>query len=325
MRTSVGQSPRDKARIALEIIPWRARLDGNTSRRRIMTGVRFFAARAGAIVGILLLLSACSAVEQFERKEAAVTIDGEAIPFEAFRKRAEINFADLADEEAGESKVDEEVWSALFDQYLDGQLLIRLAIERGLVDGEVDEKRAIQYLLRETGAEPSRQEIETYYRANRKKFERPERVHLRQILVDDRDLARQAQEALNEGEDFADVTARLSQGPTAHLGGDQGILARDDLPAKLVDLIFSLEPGEVSGIVESDFGFQIFQVEKRLAAEVIPLEDALPLIREELHRRSVDEQVASRLAEARERYDLILYPKHIPFDYRGLYASHQAE
>ncbi len=289
-------------------------------RSRAHTGVRFFAGAS------LLFLSACGAVEQLDRQEAAVTIDGEGITFDTFRRQAEVSLADLVgDPEEGEEAIGDEVWSALFDQFLDGQLLIRLAIERGLVDGEVDEKRAIQYLLRETGAQPSRQEIEAYYQANRRQFERPERVHVRQILIDDRDLARQAQEALEQGEPFVDVAARLSQGPTAHLGGDQGVLGREDLPATLVDLIFSLEPGEVSSIVESDFGFQIFQVEERLAAEVIPLDTALPSIREALQRRSVDEQVESRLAEARERYDLVLYPKHIPFDYRGLYASHQAE
>ena len=282
------------------------------------TGVRIFAALC-----TVLALTACSEVGGSSGQGVAVTIDGEEIAYEQFQRHAAVSLpAEMTDPAA---EVDAQVWSALFDQFLDGQLLIRLAIERGMVEGEVDEQRAIQYLLRDVAIEPARREIELYYEARRKDFERPERVRLRQILVDDRELARQAQDALLAGEAFVDVAARLSQGPTAHLGGDQGVLAREDLPAKFVDLIFSLEPGDVSGIVDSDYGYQIFQVEERLAAELVPLEAALPTIREELQRRSVDEQVDMLLSESRERYHLILYPKHIPFDYRGFYASHQAE
>ena len=270
----------------------------------------------------LLVLVGCGDEEQNAADQAAVTIDGEKIRYGQVRAYASESLS-LQPDEMGE--VSDEVWIALFDQFLDAQLLMRLAVERGLVDGEVDETRAIMFLLRDAQTEPARSEIEAVYRSRRQEFEKPERVRLRQILVPDRETALEAQDAIRSGDSFVEVAARFSQGPTAQLGGDQGLLAREDLPPKFVDLIFSLAPGEMSGIVDSDYGFQIFQVEEKLAAELPSLEDVLPTIRESLQRRRVDEHMGSLLAEARERYRVVLYPNHIPFDYRGFYASNQAE
>lgn len=271
-------------------------------------------------VASALLMGACGEEPQGDRP--AVTIDGEKIEYDQVHSYV---LESLSVDTAGLEEVSDEVKTALFDQFLDAELLIRLATERGLVEGEVDETRATLFLLRDTGTEPSDREIETYYLNRRRQFEKPERVRLRQILVEDRSQALEAQSALRGGEPFAEVAARFSQGPTAHLGGDQGLLAKQDLPAKFVDLIFSLQPGEVSGIMDSDYGFQIFQVEERLAAEAPTLDEVKPSIREALQRRAVDEQMAALMAEARERYRVVLYPDHIPFDYQGSYVSNQAE
>lgn len=297
-------------------------------RRRLHTGVGFRGPLGSLpwlrlmVSALLLTLVACDDGPTSTGSDAAVTIDGEKIAFGEFRAYA-MESLSVGAEELGE--VSDGVWSALFDQFLDAQLLIRLAIERGLVEGEVDETRATLFLLRDAATEPSRAEIERVYESRRAEFEKPERVRLRQILVQERETALEAQDAIRSGESFVEVAARLSQGPTAHLGGDQGYLSREDLPATFVDLIFSLEPGDVSGIVDSDYGFQIFQVEEKAAPEVQSLDDVLPTLREALQRRLVDEHMGSLLAEARERYRVVLYPSYIPFDYRGFYAENQAE
>lgn len=300
--------------------PWQIRTGVGFSRRYPRPERRPSWHVIGLLVALLVLVG-CGE-EAVGPGGTAVTIDGEKIAYDEVRAYAAESLS-VGGEDL--EQVSDPVWSALFDQFLDAQLLIRLAIERGLVDGEVDEARATLFLLRDADTEPSRAEIEAVYNSRRAEFEKPERVRLRQILVQERETALEAQDAIRSGESFVEVAARLSQGPTAHLGGDQGVLSREDLPPSFVDLIFSLEPGEMSGIVDSDYGFQIFLVEEKLAAEVQSLDDVLPTLREALQRRRIDEQMGSLLAEARERYRVTLYPSHIPFEYRGFYASNTAE
>ena len=63
---------------------------------------------------------------------------------------------------------------------------------------------------------------------------------------------------------------------------DQGEFTRDDLPEEFRDRVFGLQAGEVSEILEADYGFHIFQVVERLEAAVVPLELASESIRRRL-------------------------------------------
>ncbi|MCG8462404.1 MAG: peptidyl-prolyl cis-trans isomerase [Holophagales bacterium] len=259
---------------------------------------------------IAATLAACARAPRVPT-DAAVSIDGEEIPYSQFESfvRQQVDQDGLELDTVG--------LSTLFDQFLDEQLLVRLAIERGLVEGEVDERRALAFLLRDSRRHWSDMEIEAYYRSHRQHFERPEQVRLRQILVHEQATAEEALAALAAGESFEEVAARFSQGPTAHLGGDQGTLSRDDLVPKFGELLFELEPGATTGIVEADYGLQIFQVVERLPATVVPLEQAEPEIHRQLERGHLDEQVETLRAEARERYNVTVFRPNIPFDYRG--------
>lgn len=274
-----------------------------------------FAVSASLCAGLV----ACAADLPAPAADPAVTIDGERIEYRAFQDSIDRALQGQG-LEGDEPPLDDAALSRLFDEFLDGQLLVRLAIERGLVDGDIDPRRAVAYLLRDLRQPIDSAEARAYYRAHRADFEHPEEVRLRQILVADRAVADEARAALDAGEDFAEVAARLSQGPKAHLGGDQGLLARADLPERFADLVFSLEAGETSPVVENDYGFQIFQVVERRPAESVPFEDALPEVRRALERRRIDEAVQASLAEARERYNVRLFPSQFPFDYRGSYA-----
>ncbi|MEM6793814.1 MAG: peptidyl-prolyl cis-trans isomerase [Acidobacteriota bacterium] len=240
----------------------------------------------------------------------AVSISGEQLPYSDFEKylRTQLDSRAL--------DLDDAALSGLFDQYLEGQLLTRMAEERGLIEGPLDSRRAAAFLLRDLRFEPGETELRAYYAAHRSDFASPKQVRLRLILVPERELAEQALEALYD-QDFAEVAARFSQGPTAHLGGDQGLLAREDLPARFADIIFALPTDGVSEIVQADYGYQIFQVTERRPALSMSFEEALPRIRRELLDRHIDEQLAALLEEARERYNVRIYRSNLPFAYRS--------
>lgn len=114
---------------------------------------------------------------------------------------------------------------------------------------------------------------------------------------------------------------RRVPGPSWAAIGDQGRLAQGDLPPAFSNKIFELEPGEVSDIVVAEYGFLIFQVVECFPAEMATQEDVAGEIREALRRRHVDELATGFLGEARERYNVKLFPENFPFEYRGDYAN----
>jgi hypothetical protein len=240
----------------------------------------------------------------------------------------------------GETVLASDVLSQIFDQFLDEELLVRRAVDRGLVrssgtgggaggGGAGARRRAIDALLRaDLKAQPSEQEIVVYYQAHREEFARPERVRLRQILTEDRATAEKALREIAAGADFGAVAARLSRAPgggpsggtSGGTDGDQGELSRQDLPPAFADIIFALQPGEVSRLVPADYGFHIFQVVSRSPAEVVSLAAARAEIAERLREQRADQVLAELVRDARGRYNVELYERNLPFEYRGSYS-----
>ncbi|MEE8524699.1 MAG: peptidyl-prolyl cis-trans isomerase [Thermoanaerobaculia bacterium] len=270
--------------------------------------------------------------------DVAVTIDGEEIHYLQFESYLR-DQTDWHGQPGPDTSFDTGVQSRIFDQFIDGQLLIRLAIERGMSydravrdqgttaaepfgEPGAAERTAITLLLRDRIQQAWDDDVTAaYYEAHQTEFQQPEQVHLRQILVEERSRAAAAQHALARGEDFAEVAARFSQGPKAHLGGDQGLLAREDLPADFRPAIFALEAGEVSDIVSAYYGFLIFQVVERFDAQTQPLPEVADEIRQTLARRHLDELAEELLQEARGRYTVKVFPDNFPFEYQGAYAK----
>ena len=92
------------------------------------------------------------------------------------------------------------------------------------------------------------------------------------------DTVRQA--ALAAGSDF-DGLAREHSGDqaTAASGGDLGFVARGQTVPPFEDALFGLEPGSISGVVESPFGFHVIKAEGRRDARLIPFDEASAQIR----------------------------------------------
>ena len=273
--------------------------------------------RSGLLLAGVALAAACG-------REAPPTAD-----VAARIGAEEVRVADLEAylrETGGESPAafDEAVLSRLVDQFVDERLLVALAAERGLVAPGEGPRRAVDALLgTDPAPPPGEAEVSAFYASRAADFVRPERVRLRQILVDDRGTAERALAEIRAGAAFDAVAARLSRDPSSTRGGDQGELARQDLPAAFAETIFKLEPGQVSEVLAAGYGYHLFQVVERLPREVVPLAEAAPAIRDELRRRHDDERLAALVEEARSRYHVAVYERNLPFAYRGRYLDAQ--
>ena len=210
------------------------------------------------------------------------------------------------------------VLSRLLDQYLTERMLVRLAAERELVAPGAGHREALSALLAASPPPaPSRDELRARYRDEAAEYRLPARVRLRQVLTETREAAEAARAQIAGGADFGRVARERSIDPSAPYGGFQGVLSEDDLPEDFADLIFGLEPGEVSEIVEADYGFHIFQVIERLPERTVPFDEAAPAIAERLREEGEREALARLVETARSRYTVRIYGPNLPFDYRG--------
>ncbi len=213
------------------------------------------------------------------------------------------------------------VLSRLFERFVEDQLLFQLARDRGLVNGEATVDDAAMRLLEASPPVVSSSDIERYYDEHRSDFARPPRVRLRQILVQDRAAAELALAELEAGVDFGEVAGLRSLGPSAAAGGLQGELSREDLPSALADVVFELGEGEWSELLEADYGFRIFEVERLLPEETLTLAEAAPSIRTLLEEAHSEELVRAAVAEARREYNLRVAVERLPFEYHGALAD----
>ena len=233
------------------------------------------------------------------------------------------DFHDYVEEALGgdASRFGSAVLSRLFERFVDDQLLLQLARDRGLVDGEATVHQAATRLLEASPPVVSWSEIERYYAEHRSDFAQSLRVRLRQILVQDRAAAELALAELEAGVDFGEVARLRSLGPGASSGGLQGELSREDLPPALADIVFELGEGEWSELLEAEYGFRLFEVERFLPEETLTLTEAAPRVRTLLEEAQSEELVRTAAAEARQEYNLRVAVERLPFEYHGALAE----
>jgi len=158
----------------------------------------------------------------------------------------------------------------------------------------------------------SEKDIDDFYAGNPEKFATEETIRARHILFkvgpdageDEKKEARKKAEDVLEkargGEDFAELAKAYSQGPSGPKGGDLGSFGRGKMVPPFEEAAFSLKPGEISGIVETRFGYHIIKVEERTDAVTVSRANAADQITEFLKAQKVNEAVFARLEALRK-------------------------
>jgi len=128
-------------------------------------------------------------------------------------------------------------------------------------------------------------EAKAFYDANPTKFEHPEEVRLRTILVtvdpkaDEKQVeaakqrAELARRGVNLGEDMAQLAKTTSDDPSKARGGDIGWVRKGMLLPDLEAPVWALKPGELSPVIKSNLGFHIFKMEDRRLAGKFSFEE----------------------------------------------------
>ena len=106
---------------------------------------------------------------------------------------------------------------------------------------------------------------------------------------------------LSQGADFAQLAVEYSEGPTAEEGGKLGWLSQDQIKADLAEVIFQLQAGQVSDLIQAEYGLHIFKVEERQEARVRAFNEVRAEIEEQLGGEAARE---TALEAAEEAYGL---------------------
>lgn len=118
-------------------------------------------------------------------------------------------------------------------------------------------------------------DVAKFFEENPQAFQKPEQVRARHILLkttpeETQDVKSQKrlqlaglQGQIAKGADFGKMAEQHSECPSKAQGGDLGLFSRGKMVQAFEDTAFGLKTGEISDIVETQFGFHLIKLEER--------------------------------------------------------------
>lgn len=128
---------------------------------------------------------------------------------------------------------------------------------------------------------PSDAEMHAFWEANRaQQPKRPAAISFRQIVIVPKPdsaakaraltLAESLVVVLRKGADFAELAKKYSADSISRAqGGELGWFRRGVMVKEFEDVAFRLRPGDISPVIETEFGYHIIQVERIQPAEIL--------------------------------------------------------
>ncbi len=181
----------------------------------------------------------------------------------------------------------------------------------------VGEQRKVRMLLLDREQAQTRvviplTEAQRYYNNNINLYQTPEQIRASHILLnlagkEEAAVRRQAEAVLQQaksGADFAELAQKFSEDPgTRDNGGDLDYFGRGRMVPEFETAAFALEPGQVSDLVRTQYGFHIIRLVDKKTAVTRPFEEVRAQIEEQLKVQRASEQLAARAAELAGRID----------------------
>lgn len=289
---------------------------------------------------LIFMLSGC--INQETKGEIVAKVNGDSIYKEDFDKDFNVYKKAVESKVGSEiwKQLEEEAMRKFLDKLIIEQIISQKAKELGIevTDKEVEEeiKNYINYFENEEkfkeflkqsniteeyfrkeikkemliskykeevlkDVEISIDEAKKYYEDNIDLY-RDYRVRARHILVKTEDEAKEILKQLNNGKDFAELAKEKSIGPSAANGGDLGYFGKGQMVPEFEKAAFSLEPGQISDIVKTQYGYHIIKVEDKID-KVYSFDEVKDNVIEELKNREYDK----KLKELRENADVEIF------------------
>ena len=217
-------------------------------------------------------------------------------------------------------------------QTVQGMVIAGLAREKGFdkrpeIKGQLEmitnNFLAFQYLQKEviSKVKVTEKDAKAYYDKNPDLFKSPEQVKARHILIQvpkeasDEDKKKQKEKAdevlkkVKAGEDFTKLAAEYSDDPgTKSKGGELGLFSKGSMVPAFEQVAFSLKPGEVSELVETEFGFHVIKVDEKKEAVAEPFETIKEKVTKQVLREKQEAKVTEFVEQALKKAKVMMNP-----------------
>ncbi len=172
-------------------------------------------------------------------------------------------------------------------------------------------------------AKPTDAELKSFYDENKERFEMPESVTARHILIateaSDTDAvkaqkkakAEDLQKKLVAGADFAKLAQENSDCPSKSRGGDLGSFPRGQMVKPFEEAAFGQKINEIGPVVETQFGYHIIQVTKKEEAHTMSLDEVKDRLSEALYSQNRQKAARDYLDSLKSKAD-VKYTGSIP-------------
>jgi peptidyl-prolyl cis-trans isomerase D len=186
---------------------------------------------------------------------------------------------------------------------------IKASFEKNRSKYQVPEKRVVRYGLVDVNQirqtlQVSDDQLKVRYQQNIQQYQVPNRVHVQHILLmtvsktdaEVDEIKKKAEDILSQvrkGAKFEDIAKKYSEDPgTKDKGGDLGWLVQGQTVPEFEKVAFSLQKGQISDLVKTQYGFHIIKVVDKETAHTKPFEEVKDSLRPELLRDQVDKQAS---------------------------------
>ena len=164
-------------------------------------------------------------------------------------------------------------------------------------------------------------EVKAFYDKNPETFTQSEQVRASHILITvdakatdaEKKKAKEKIEALlkqvKTGADFSKLAQENSGCPSSKQGGDLGYFGKGQMVKSFEEAAWSLKPGEVSGVVETQFGYHIIKVSEKKAASKISFDEVKAKIADNLKRKKIGDAINATLEDAKKKAKIEVFLK----------------
>lgn len=171
-----------------------------------------------------------------------------------------------------------------------------------------------EYIIRgKTAVSP--EEVEQYYKDHPEEFIRREQVKVSVITLRKSDEAvskgimdeatkveaDRLAKALKKGANFEESAKKYSQDTYARKGGSIGFLEKGNMKSSIENVLFSLEPGAISDVLETEEAYHIFKVFEKAEGRNETFEEIRPQIHEFLFRKKAHERFTAWMEELKKK------------------------
>ena len=180
---------------------------------------------------------------------------------------------------------------------------------------KLPEQRQVRYVLIDQDkvraqVKVTDDELRRYYAQHLADYRVQDRVKVAQILLktagkspqEVSTIEKTAQEVLDKiraGAQFGDLAKKYSEDSSASNGGDVGWIGHGQTVKEFEDAAFSMKPGQVSGLIKTDYGIHIIMVLDKQTAHQQSFEEVKDSIRSELEKQKLadaQQSLANQLA-----------------------------